>query len=143
MRRLRFWPIYLIVLPVLVVVSLAVEDLAIIWINSLPGRVPRPVWVGVAINTVPALASGFLIIFSVGTVILRRKRDASPAPHFIRAAPLYAFAGALGAYIAYWRNNGDWNLVAQLFEWPFVATLGGALGDVTAVQAQSMHAKRP
>jgi hypothetical protein len=137
MPRLRVWPVYLIALPVLVAASVVVESFAIAWINSfhVPGTLPGPIWVVIAVNLVPTFLSGFLIIFFLGTVILRRKREAVPAPHAIRAVPLYVLAATLGAYVAYSHNLRGWGLVGQLFVWPFVTCLGGVLGDAAAGRA--------
>jgi hypothetical protein len=54
---------------------------------------------------------------------------APPTGHLRRAAPLYVISGLLGAVIAANHSDPGFGLVAQLFVWPVLVTLGGILGD--------------
>lgn len=137
MPRPRVWPVYLIALPILVIASLVVESGVIEVVNSfhVPGTPPVPTWLGVAVDLVPAFLTGFAIVFLLGTAVMRRRPDASPLPHAIRAAPFYLLAAVLGAYVAYSHNSPGWGLVGQIFVWPLVLCLGGILGDAAAGRA--------
>jgi len=115
-------------LPVAILGCL-VTLLAISLVNALNMKY-LPDWVGLALNLVPGFGVG---VWSYHRFARRQQRrttiTAPPTGHLRRAAPLYVITGLLGAVIAANYSDPGFGLVAQLFVWPLMVTLGGILGD--------------
>lgn len=118
----------LIWLPVAILGCL-VTLLTISLVNALNLKY-LPDWVGLALNLVPGFGVGVWSYYSFARRQQRRTAvTVPPAGHLRRAAPLYVISGFLGAVIVANYRDPGFGLVAQLFVWPLMVTLGGILGD--------------
>ena len=107
-----------------IVASLA----TILALNALPMR-DGPLWLGIAVNVVPAAAVGFFCYRWAARYW--RGRTSGVSRHWVRTVPLYVLATVLWTLIAAsWREPG-FGLLAQLVVWPGLAMLAGILGDWT------------
>jgi hypothetical protein len=99
-----------------------------------------PNWIALGLNIVPAFGCGAGCYYLLGRrTRVREGWSQPPFGHLRRVAPLYVIGGLLAAYIiSTWSNRG-FGLVAQLFVWPFAATLGGILGDLLAAAGPSVR----
>jgi hypothetical protein len=123
---------YLAVLVLTVIACGFVESAAIAWLPTLPDI--DVLLTGLALNVVPSLGVGFLIFFSLTTVLLSRDRDGRWRSHMVRASSLYAICALLLAIIAITCRSPDFAEVAQLFVWPLAGAVGGILGDLLATR---------
>lgn len=133
---------YFVGLVLTVVLCVVVSSAAIELFNSLPGTKFSPPWTGVVINTVPAFVTGFAVFFLLVRWLFTPRLRRPILTHFVRASPLYVVAGLLLAIILKSWRSPDFGLVAQLFVWPLVALVGGALGDVVAVASYNTRERR-
>jgi hypothetical protein len=91
------------------------------------------VWVGIALNVVPAIVVGVTLFYLVARSWARERTV--PSRHIVRAAPLYAaaalFCVILIVGLSSSRETG-FGLIAQLFVSPALVALGGLAADVLA-----------
>jgi hypothetical protein len=118
-------------LPVAMLGCLA-SLLAISVVNVLNWKT-FPDWIGVVVNLVPAFICGVWCYYRFARRQERRSAVAGRTiGHLARAAPLYAISVMLGAVIVANYSEPGFGLVAQLFVWPLMATVGGILGVALA-----------
>lgn len=122
---------YIAVYPAAMVLGVVGPYMAITAVNALPYRVPHGTFgvvLVLALNALPAALAGFALYYAVARHLQRAARPSSR--HWRRALPLYVSAtlllGVTG--LAAWANPAS-GLFAQLFIWPALAALGGAIGD--------------
>lgn len=95
-------------------------------------RVDWPQWLGWPLSLLQPFVFGALCYRAFGR--WRQSRGNLPAVvpgHLRRSASLYLIAIALGLFVLSNRSDKGFGLVAPLFVWPLMATLGGIVGDAT------------
>ena len=125
---------YLAVYPLGIGLGVVATYAAIMGINASSYRVPDGgggVILVLALNALPATLIGCALYYRLAR---RVRRTACPdSRHWRRFLPLYLIATLLIAVIAVavWDNPAN-GMVAQLFIWPAMTAVGGAIGDWSA-----------
>jgi hypothetical protein len=125
-----------------VVACVFIETAVIDWLNALPGANHTPEWTVWAVNTIPAFLTGFLVFVGLTYTLPSRDRQGQWRSHAIRVSPLYICDALLLAFIVAEWHVPDFGLVGQIFEWPFVALLGGILADLLVTANHRRKATR-
>ena len=124
--------VYLMVFPVALVLSVVGSYVTMFGLDALPIRPPRgptaDILVSIALNTLPGALLGLALYYTVARRVLHQASESSR--HWRRALPLYLMTVLLLSVVTVAvRANPANGMVAQLFIWPAIAALGGAIGD--------------